>query len=146
MLTTGGSVQETIDAVRAAGGEPVGVGVVVDRTNGATDFGLPIALEVPSYPAEPALRRRALTVAQHRLEALVELPPRCALERVVRGEAGIFRLRPFQQLLDREDLNSRVLVVGEVIRRIETAESASWIIGSVGASGRIAPARAPYPP
>ena len=56
VLTTGGSVQETIDAVRAAGGDPVGVGVVVDRTNGATDFGLPffacIALEVPSYPAD----------------------------------------------------------------------------------------------
>ena len=56
VLTTGGSVQATIDAVRAGGGEPVGVGVVVDRTNGATDFGLPffacIALEVPSYPAD----------------------------------------------------------------------------------------------
>lgn len=55
VLTTGGSVRETIDAVRRGGGEPVGVGVVVDRTNGATDFGLPffacIALEIPSYAA-----------------------------------------------------------------------------------------------
>ena len=54
VLTTGGSVHDTIDAVREAGGEPVGVGVVVDRTNGATEFGLPffacIALEVPSHP------------------------------------------------------------------------------------------------
>lgn len=61
VLTTGGSLRDTIDAVRAAGGEPVGVGVVVDRTNGAAapngDFeGLPffacIALDVPSYPAD----------------------------------------------------------------------------------------------
>ena len=53
VLTTGGSVRDTIDAVRAAGGQPIGVGVVVDRTNGATDFGLPFfactALDVPSY-------------------------------------------------------------------------------------------------
>ena len=60
VLTTGGSLRDTIEAVRAAGGEPVGVGIIVDRTNGAAApdgklDGLPffacIALDVPSYPA-----------------------------------------------------------------------------------------------
>ena len=58
VLTTGGSLRETIEAVRRSGGEPVGVGVIVDRTNGAAapdgQFdGIPfytcIRLEVPSY-------------------------------------------------------------------------------------------------
>ena len=58
VLTTGGSLRETIEAVRRSGGEPVGVGVIVDRTNGAAapdgQFdGIPfyacIALDVPSY-------------------------------------------------------------------------------------------------
>ena len=56
VLTTGGSIRDTIAAVEAAGGRPVGVGVVVDRTNGATQFGdLPcfacLALDVASYAA-----------------------------------------------------------------------------------------------
>ena len=55
VLTTGGSIRDTIEAVRAAGGEPVGVGVLVDRTNGSISFDLPfhacISLEMPSYPA-----------------------------------------------------------------------------------------------
>ncbi len=56
VLTTGGSVQDVIDAVRKAGGEPVGVAVLVDRTGGKADFGLPLfaclSLEVASYPPE----------------------------------------------------------------------------------------------
>ena len=60
VLTTGGSIRDTIDAVRAAGGEPVGVGVVVDRTNGAVTpgglfDGLPffacLSIDIPSYAA-----------------------------------------------------------------------------------------------
>jgi orotate phosphoribosyltransferase len=39
VLTTGGSVRDTLDAVVDAGGTPIGVGLVVDRTNGATGFG-----------------------------------------------------------------------------------------------------------
>ena len=35
VLTTGGSVRDTLDAVVYAGGDPMGVGLVVDRTNGA---------------------------------------------------------------------------------------------------------------
>ena len=39
VVTTGGSVQEVIDLVRAAGAVPVGVGVIVDRSNGRASFG-----------------------------------------------------------------------------------------------------------
>ena len=42
VLTTGGSIRDTIDAVRQAGGEPVGVAVMVDRSGGRADFGLPL--------------------------------------------------------------------------------------------------------
>ena len=61
VLTTGGSIRDTINAVREAGGEPVGVGVIVDRTNGATTpgdafDGLPffacLSIDVPSYAPE----------------------------------------------------------------------------------------------
>ena len=56
VLTTGGSLRDTIAAVRAAGGEPVGVAVIVDRTGGQTDFGLPfygcLTLKIETYAAE----------------------------------------------------------------------------------------------
>jgi orotate phosphoribosyltransferase len=56
VLTTGGSVREVLEAVRAAGGEPIGVAVLVDRTGGKTDFGVPffacMSLEVASYPPD----------------------------------------------------------------------------------------------
>ena len=54
VLTTGGSVRDTLDAVVDAGGTPIGVGLVVDRTNGATSFGeldtfACLAIDVASY-------------------------------------------------------------------------------------------------
>ncbi|MPN11178.1 Orotate phosphoribosyltransferase [bioreactor metagenome] len=56
VVTTGGSVQEVIDVVRAHGGEVVGVGVIVDRSAGKVDFGVPlesiISMEVVSYAAD----------------------------------------------------------------------------------------------
>lgn len=56
VLSTGGSVRDVIDAVRRAGGEPVGVAVLVDRTSGKADFGLPffacLTLDIPAF--EPA--------------------------------------------------------------------------------------------
>ena len=57
VLTTGGSVREVMDAVRARGAEVVGVGMLVDRTGGAVDFGVPfyacITLDIVSWePAE----------------------------------------------------------------------------------------------
>ena len=43
VLTSGGSVRDTIEAVRIAGGEPVAVGVLVDRSAGRVAFeGLPL--------------------------------------------------------------------------------------------------------
>ncbi|HEY8784893.1 MAG TPA: orotate phosphoribosyltransferase [Candidatus Limnocylindria bacterium] len=57
IMTTGGSVQETIDAVRSAGGTVAGASVLVDRSGGATRLDVPVhslwRLEIPSYaPAE----------------------------------------------------------------------------------------------
>ncbi|NMP37366.1 MAG: orotate phosphoribosyltransferase [Clostridiales bacterium] len=41
VVTTGGSVKEVIELVRAAGGVVAGVGSIVDRTGGKIDFGVP---------------------------------------------------------------------------------------------------------
>ena len=53
VLTTGGSIRDVIEAVRRAEGAPIGVGVLVDRSGGRTDFGLPffacVELELPTY-------------------------------------------------------------------------------------------------
>lgn len=42
IMTTGGSVQETIDAVRGAGARVVGAAVLVDRSGGAATPGVPL--------------------------------------------------------------------------------------------------------
>ena len=42
VVTRGGRAQETIDIVRANGGEVVGVAMVVDRSNGMTNLGVPL--------------------------------------------------------------------------------------------------------
>jgi orotate phosphoribosyltransferase len=56
VVTTGGSVKEVIRVVEEAGGEVVGVAVLVDRSNGKVDFGYPfvalLSLEIISYPAD----------------------------------------------------------------------------------------------
>ena len=57
IMTTGGSVQETIDAVRSAGGAVAGAAALVDRSGGETRSDVPVhslwRLEIPSYaPAE----------------------------------------------------------------------------------------------
>jgi orotate phosphoribosyltransferase len=57
IMTTGGSVQETIDAVRSSGGEAIAAAVLVDRSGGAARLGVPLialwSLDIPSYaPAE----------------------------------------------------------------------------------------------
>lgn len=53
VLTTGGSVRDVINAVKAAGGEVAGVAVLIDRSGGRTDFGAPffscLALDLPTY-------------------------------------------------------------------------------------------------
>jgi orotate phosphoribosyltransferase len=57
IMTTGGSVQETIDAVRSAGGVVAGASVLVDRSGGAARLDIPLhslwRLDIPAYtPAE----------------------------------------------------------------------------------------------
>jgi orotate phosphoribosyltransferase len=41
VVTKGGRVQETLDIVFAHGGYPVGAATIVDRSNGAVNFGVP---------------------------------------------------------------------------------------------------------
>jgi orotate phosphoribosyltransferase len=55
VLTSGGSIRDTIDAVRRTGAEPIGVAVVVDRAHGQVDFGLPFfaATEVDMESTTP---------------------------------------------------------------------------------------------
>ena len=56
VVTRGGRVQEALDIVRSLGGDPVAVTVIVDRSGGAPDFGVPFkslaALTFPTYPAD----------------------------------------------------------------------------------------------
>ena len=56
VVTTGGSVKEVINVVREKGGEVVGVGVLVDRSNGRIDFGVRseavLQMEIKSYEPE----------------------------------------------------------------------------------------------
>jgi orotate phosphoribosyltransferase len=53
VVTKGGRVQETINIVHANGGYVVGVAAIVDRSNGATKFGVPflslLSLEVETF-------------------------------------------------------------------------------------------------
>jgi orotate phosphoribosyltransferase len=53
VVTKGGRVHETLDIVRANGGNVAGVAAIVDRSNGAANFGVPfqslIALKVEAF-------------------------------------------------------------------------------------------------
>src|SRR5436309_3551806 len=65
VMTTGGSVQETIEAVRSAGGRVVGAAVLVDRSGGAASLDVPLqalwTLDIPSYaPSECPLCAKGL--------------------------------------------------------------------------------------
>ena len=55
ILTTGASLVETRDAVRDAGVEPLAATVIVDRSTGPFDLGLPVhalgRIEIPSWEA-----------------------------------------------------------------------------------------------
>ena len=56
ILTTGASLLETLEAVRAAGAEPVAATVLVDRSTEPIDVGVPLhalgRIEIPSWSAE----------------------------------------------------------------------------------------------
>jgi orotate phosphoribosyltransferase len=53
VLTTGGSVKKVLALLEAAGAKVVGVGFLIDRTNGGVDFGVPFyachAMQIESY-------------------------------------------------------------------------------------------------
>jgi orotate phosphoribosyltransferase len=53
VLTTGGSVRDVLEAVRAMGGEVAGVAVLIDRTGGKAEFDAPffacLTIELESY-------------------------------------------------------------------------------------------------
>ena len=56
VVTKGGRVQETIDIVRANGGEVAGVAMLVDRSDGSVQLGVPVVslirLHVEAFPAD----------------------------------------------------------------------------------------------
>ena len=56
ILTSGESVSDTVQAVRRAGGMPVGVAVMADRSGGRVDFGIPLSatteVEMQTYDPE----------------------------------------------------------------------------------------------
>jgi len=57
IMTTGGSVQDTLDAVRRAGAQVVGAAVLVDRSGGAATLDVPLhalwTVDIPAYaPAD----------------------------------------------------------------------------------------------
>ncbi|HBV85902.1 MAG TPA: orotate phosphoribosyltransferase [Desulfosporosinus sp.] len=56
VITTGGSVREVLAVVKEFGATAVGVGVLVDRTGGKVDFGLPqcsiIQLNIQAFEAQ----------------------------------------------------------------------------------------------
>ncbi len=59
VVTTGGSVQEVLDVVKQKGGQVVAIGLLVDRTGGKMDFGVPtyriFSKEIQSYEPENCL-------------------------------------------------------------------------------------------
>ncbi|MSU66341.1 MAG: orotate phosphoribosyltransferase [Opitutus sp.] len=56
VVTRGGRVNECLNIVRQAGGHPVGVAMLVDRSAGTTRFDVPaislLELSFPTYPAD----------------------------------------------------------------------------------------------
>jgi len=69
VVTTGGSVFEVINVVKEKGGQLVGVGVLVDRSNGQVDFGVPtkavLSMEVVSYePKECPLCKEGMPIVK----------------------------------------------------------------------------------
>jgi len=69
VVTKGGRVQETIDIVRAHGGRVLAVAMIVDRSNGAVNLGVPafslLALKVEAFPPDNLPPDLAQIPAQH---------------------------------------------------------------------------------
>lgn len=69
VVTTGGSVFEVIDIVISLGAEVVGIGFIVDRSNGKVDFSYPqfstVKLDVVSYlPEECTLCKEGIELVK----------------------------------------------------------------------------------
>lgn len=69
ILTTGGSVREVISEVKRRGGQLIGIGVLVDRSEGGVDLGAPLfscyKTSVPTYrPEECPLCRKGIPVSK----------------------------------------------------------------------------------
>jgi orotate phosphoribosyltransferase len=69
VLTTGGSTRETMQVARAAGGQVVGVGSIVDRSGGTARFDVPFAalleMSLPTYePDQCPLCAKGLPVVK----------------------------------------------------------------------------------
>ena len=69
VVTKGGRVQETINIVRANHGRVLGVAMVVDRSNGMVNLGVPLfsllSLRVEAFPADNLPADLASLPAQH---------------------------------------------------------------------------------
>lgn len=70
VMTTGGSVMETIEAVKRAGAELKGVAVFIDRSSGKPDFGAPFFSlyheKVETFdPASCPLCKEGIPLAKH---------------------------------------------------------------------------------
>ena len=69
VVTKGGRVQETIDIVRAHRGRVLAVAMIVDRSNGAVNLGVPalslLSLKVEAFPADNLPPDLAQNPAQH---------------------------------------------------------------------------------
>ncbi|MGF1453612.1 MAG: orotate phosphoribosyltransferase [Opitutales bacterium] len=67
VITRGGRVQETLEIVRAHGGEPLAVAVVVDRSEGKARFDVPLrsvlSLSFPTYAPDALPEDLAATPA-----------------------------------------------------------------------------------
>lgn len=69
IVTTGGSVQEVLSVLQDLGAQVVGVGLLVDRSGGKVDFGLPtealMELTIPTYqPDECPLCQNGVPLTQ----------------------------------------------------------------------------------
>lgn len=69
VMTTGGSVYDTIDVVKREGGILAGVAIIVDRSNGTADFGVKteslLRVDVVKYdPAECPLCKAGISLTE----------------------------------------------------------------------------------
>ena len=72
IVTTGGSIREVVDVVKAAGGDIRGIGLFVDRSGGHADYGVPgnivfplVRLTVPTYsPDDCSLCKEGVPITE----------------------------------------------------------------------------------